>query len=243
MSTYAGEDPPDRAILWDFDGTLAQRPGMWGGCMLEVLDENEPGHGVEPGGFQQSLADGFPWHTPDIAHVHLSDSEAWWEHAERLLARGYEHAGFSAGRAQELARLARQRYVAVEHRRLFDDTKRVLTDLRRAGWRHVILSNHVPELSVLVSSLGLDNLIEAVVNSAVTGYEKPHPEAFALGRRAAGDPSELWMIGDNPVADVAGAERAGIPAILVRRSDDVAPEVTRRARDLSTLAQWLTTAP
>src|SRR5437588_9596124 len=31
--------------LWDFDGTLAERPGMWGGCMLEVLDDHEPNHG------------------------------------------------------------------------------------------------------------------------------------------------------------------------------------------------------
>jgi putative hydrolase of the HAD superfamily len=234
---------PDRAILWDFDGTLAERPGMWGGCMVEVLDEHEPGHRIQPGGFRQSLADGFPWHTPDIAHGHLSDSEAWWEHVEPLLARGYEGAGFSAGRATELARLARQQYVAAVHWKLFSDTTEVLTDLRGAGWRHVILSNHVPELPALVSSLGLDDLIDAVVNSAVTGYEKPHPEAFALGRRAAGDPSELWMIGDNPVADVAGAERAGIPAILVRRSDDIAPEVTRRARDLTAVVRWLAATP
>ena len=48
-------------------------------------------------------------------------------------------------------------------------------------------------------------------------HEKPHREAFALGRHAAGNPSELWMVGDNPVADVAGAKAAGIPSILVRR--------------------------
>jgi ribonucleotide monophosphatase NagD (HAD superfamily) len=37
------------------------------------------------------------------------------------------------------------------------------------------------------------------------------------------------MIGDNPTADVGGAEAAGIPAILVRTDS---ADVTRRARDL-----------
>jgi len=26
-------------VLWDFDGTLAERPGLWRGCLLEVLRE------------------------------------------------------------------------------------------------------------------------------------------------------------------------------------------------------------
>jgi putative hydrolase of the HAD superfamily len=201
---------------------------MWGGCMVEVLDEHEPGHRVEPGGFRQSLAGGFPWHTPDIGHGHLSDSEAWWEHVEPLLARGYEDAGFSAGRARELARLARQRYVAVEHWRLFSDTREVLTDLRRAGWRHVILSNHVPELPALVSSLGLDDLIDAVVNSAVTGYEKPHPEAFALG------PSCSWR----PVGTLDDRRQSGRGCRRSRACRDSrdtrAPERRHRARSDTT---------
>jgi ribonucleotide monophosphatase NagD (HAD superfamily) len=37
------------------------------------------------------------------------------------------------------------------------------------------------------------------------------------------------MVGDNPVADVAGAESAGIPAILVRGS---VGRAARRAADL-----------
>lgn len=79
-----------------------------------------------------------------------------------------------------------------------------------------MLSNHVPELDAIVAQLGLAPLLDAVVNSAVTGYEKPQPDAFAIARRAAGDPSEIWMVGDNPKADVEGARAAGIPAILVR---------------------------
>ena len=136
-----------------------------------------------------------------------------------LLAEAYEDAGVPPARALELAALARARYVdPTVGWRLFDDSLPALERLGEAGWRHVILSNHVPELGQLVSGLGLDRHIETVLCSAVTGYEKPHPEAFAaaVGLRRNGEP--VWMVGDNPEADVEGARRAGLEAVLVRRN-------------------------
>ena len=205
------------AILWDFDGTLARREGMWAGCLVEVLDAEDPGHGLQREDFRPALRHGFPWHRPEVPHPELDTPDAWWAPVEALLAAAYAGNGYDGDRAAALARLARARYPDPAHAwSLFDDTLPVLEGLRAAGFRHVVLSNHVPELDALVAALGLGGLVDEVVNSAVTGYEKPHAEAFAAGRRAAGDPETLWMVGDNPVADVEGAEAAGIPAILVR---------------------------
>jgi hypothetical protein len=50
---------------------------------------------------------------------------------------------------------------------------------------------------------------------------KPHPDAFRMALRAAGAPRAVWMVGDNPIADVRGAEAMGIPAILVRTQASV----------------------
>jgi putative hydrolase of the HAD superfamily len=207
-----------RAVLWDFDETLAHRDGKWVGCLLEVLDEHEPGHAHCADDLRPSLRDGFPWHTPERAHPELAGADAWWAPVEILLAGAYGSVGYGSERAGELARHARSRYGEVGWA-VYDDTIPTLERLREAGWRHVILSNHVPELRVIVERLGLAALIDAVVNSAETGYEKPHPEAFAIARRAAGDPEHLWMVGDNPVADVEGARAAGIPALLVRGTE------------------------
>ena len=44
------------------------------------------------------------------------------------------------------------------------------------------------------------------------------------------------MIGDNPIADVRGAEAAGIPAILVRANH---PDVERQANDLHAALRFL----
>jgi putative hydrolase of the HAD superfamily len=207
---------------------------MWRGCLTETLDEYERGHGVDPDQLRPFLRDGFPWHRPEVAHPELCEPERWWQHVEALLSAAYEGVGIKAKRARELASLARERYIdASQSWRLFDDTKPTLESLKEIGWRHAIFSNHVPELPALVEGLGLSHLIDVVLTSAATGYEKPNRRAFELALRACGRPRDVWMVGDNPVADIAGAEAVGIPAVLVRSTDN---HHARTLRDLNGLS-------
>lgn len=226
----------EKAILWDFDGTLAYREGLWSGCLTEVIQQREPAASITRDDVRPLLHSGFPWHEPERAHPELNTPEAWWEVVEGLLLRACIQLGFSEEKARSYARETRERYVDAAGFQLFDDTLPVLTNLRAAGWRHFILSNHVPELRDIVHGLKLADLIEESLSSAVTGYEKPNPRAFELGREAAGYPDELWMVGDNPEADVRGAEAVGIPAILVRSNDD---GVARRFDGLSGVQSFL----
>jgi putative hydrolase of the HAD superfamily len=207
----------DRLILWDFDGTLAAREGLWSGCVVELLDELSPGHGVRPGDFRRAMSGGYPWSTPDVSHPHLGQSDAWWAHVSGRIATALTAIGIDRDLARETSLGVRRRFI--DHTRawsLFDDTLPALERAAAAGWRSAILSNHVPELPELVRRLGLDGHVERTFTSALTGFEKPHPEAFAVALSACGNPPEVWMVGDNPVADVDGAEAAGIPAVLVR---------------------------
>lgn len=57
----------DRVVLWDFDGTLAYRPDLWSGCLLELLDEELPDHQVTLDDLRPHLRDGFPWHHHKLA--------------------------------------------------------------------------------------------------------------------------------------------------------------------------------
>ncbi len=115
---------------------------------------------------------------------------------------------------------------------LFDDTLSALATVADAGWRNAVLSNHVPELSELAAALGLSPQLDAIFTSALIGYNKPHPEAFRYALRQCRNPSDAWMVGDNPVADIAGAESVGLPAILVRTPGEahhVAPGLNEAA--------------
>ena len=68
-----------------------------------------------------------------------------------------------------------------------------------------------------------------------TGYEKPHAQAFASVLDSS-RPVEAWMVGDNVVADVLGAEAVGIPAVLVRRPD---PRAARYAESLAGVERFV----
>jgi putative hydrolase of the HAD superfamily len=218
--------------IWDFDGTLAHRRGEtgWSILLAETLDAEEPGHAQSAESFRPHLRDGFPWHSPDIAHPELCEPDARWASVRPVLGRAYEAAGYPPARALELADAARRLYVdPTVGWELFEDTLPTLTRLTQADWTHAILSNHVPELRQIVTALGLDRHLELLSCSAETGYEKPHAQAYASVLDPL-RPAEAWMIGDNVVADVLGAEELGIPAVLVRRPD------SRAARYADSLA-------
>jgi putative hydrolase of the HAD superfamily len=99
---------------------------------------------------------------------------------------------------------------------IIDGAEEALLVTKSAGFRNIILSNHATELPELVSSLGLASVIEQTITSATVGAEKPNPFIFTFAMTVAGvtGASEVWMIGDNPIADIEGAQNVGISAIL-----------------------------
>jgi putative hydrolase of the HAD superfamily len=229
-------------LIWDFDGTLAyQVGGMWTATLFAVLREELPDHPATPDDLRPHLRTGFPWHRPEVTHTHLTSAEAWWDALDPLLARAYQQAGVEAETAARLARRIRSVYPNPARWRLFDDALPTLRELSGLGWTHYVLSNHVPELLGIADHLGLTPHLAGLFNSAQTGYEKPHPEAFAQVLRVLDEPRSVWMVGDSYEADVLGARAMGLSAILVHAEhpgaecrcaelSEVAAVLTRRAR-------------
>ncbi|MFJ8856079.1 HAD family hydrolase [Streptomyces sp. NPDC102437] len=206
-----------KIAIWDFDGTLGHhRYGTWAECLLEILDVQQPGHHWAFSEMFEALATGFPWHAAHEPHPHLTDPDAWWDHVTTVITSALTRLGVP--HPQTAAAATRATYTDPGAWSLYPQTLRVLDLLTAQGWQHVLLSNHVPELPTLVAALGLDSRLQALINSAACGYEKPHPHAFRLARTSAGPAHQFVMIGDNREADAAGARRAGIDAIWVRRN-------------------------
>ncbi|MFP4514269.1 MAG: HAD family hydrolase [Acidimicrobiales bacterium] len=202
-------------VLLDFDGTLAHSPGRWRQCLIDVLDELAPGHTVGMDDVRPHLRGGFPWHRHHEPHPHLDTADSWWQALDPLLSRAFEGCGLDPALVPRAVDAVRASYCDPGRFELYPDTRASLELLRCDGHQLVILSNHVPELPDLVGALGIADLVSEVHTSAVTGYEKPHPEAYRIGL-AGTDPADAWMVGDNPEADINGAERVGVRAILVR---------------------------
>jgi HAD superfamily hydrolase (TIGR01509 family) len=81
------------------------------------------------------------------------------------------------------------------------------------------LSNYPCSHSIVSSMKGLDiyDYFDTVVVSADVGYAKPHQETYStLVKKMDIDPAESVYVGDNWLADIQGAKRAGMRAIWVR---------------------------
>jgi putative hydrolase of the HAD superfamily len=206
----------NKYLIWDFDGTLGYRVGGWTGALLDVLHQEAPPCEVTAEQLRLYLQTGFPWHIPDHPHTAVTSADQWWDALDPIFERAFCRVGITIQRARQMAKQVRQHYPDSAAWRLFEDTIPALARLSAHGWNHVILSNHVPELRSVIHHLQFGEYISQIFNSAETGYEKPHPQAFrnvldSLDRRSA-----VWMIGDSMKADVTGAALVGIPSILVR---------------------------
>jgi putative hydrolase of the HAD superfamily len=205
-------------LIWDFDGTLGYRDGRsWAVVLLEVLDRQAPGHPYVAEQIVPHLRTGFPWHTPERPHTHITDADQWWAEMMPQFERTFLTLGLDPGAARNFAGEVRATYCNPARFRLFDDTLPTLDELAARGWTHLLLSNHVPELGQLLSTLALNGYFAAVFNSAEIGYEKPHPAIFQPVLDHIGGADRAWMIGDNYQADILGAAGVGIPGILVRK--------------------------
>ena len=139
----------------------------------------------------------------------------WWDAIYARYVSAFAECGWSDA-APHLLTTIRQEITDADGYVVFEDVVPALTRLRTSGWRHLVVSNHVPELPQIIDGLGLAGFFDAIVSSALVGYEKPRPELFAAARALTQDDGAVWMVGDNPDADCSGAVRFGVNAVLVR---------------------------
>jgi putative hydrolase of the HAD superfamily len=117
----------------------------------------------------------------------------------------------------------------------FADVRPALAAARAAGRRLVVVSNWDVSLHDVLRRTGLAELVDGAVVSAEVGARKPDIAIFAAALAAAGDvaPGDALHVGDTPEADVEGAWRAGISALLVVRDGAGAPPGVPAVGDLS----------
>jgi len=105
------------------------------------------------------------------------------------------------------------------HYHKFYDVDIVLSSLRTAGLCLALVSNAVPSTRDRIRNLGLEPYFDAILLSGEVGFEKPGPEIFLEALEELNMvPTEVVHVGDNYTSDVRGAQKAGIPAVLLDRT-------------------------
>lgn len=101
---------------------------------------------------------------------------------------------------------------------VFPDVVPALDVMQAAGLRLAVVSNWGWAAPELLNLLDLARHFEVLSISARVGYQKPHPAIFehALGLLGVA-PGEALHVGDDPEADLVGAQRAGLEALLIVR--------------------------
>ncbi|HVL75124.1 MAG TPA: HAD family hydrolase [Noviherbaspirillum sp.] len=123
----------------------------------------------------------------------------------------------------------------------FDDVVPVLTRLRQ---RYILgsVSNGVADLK----AIGLAHFFHASVAAYQLGCAKPDPEIFLTACRTLDiSPEHAVYVGDDPLLDVKGAQRAGLRAVWLDRAlhprrpvpADLQPDAV--CADLHALHAWL----
>jgi putative hydrolase of the HAD superfamily len=206
-----------KCVIWDFDGTLAHRPEMWSGAVLSAIRAVGITCDAVPQDVRPFLQKGFPWHQPEVVRPAGREPNEWWAALDAVFVPAIRAlSGVDRDIATAVARRVRDVYTDPTTWAVYEDTHATLEAFSQAGWKQVVLSNHVPELRSLARALGLSRYLAKIFNSADTGIEKPHPEAYRQVLETLPNGSSVWMIGDSIHADVCGPESVGINAVLVR---------------------------
>lgn len=95
-----------------------------------------------------------------------------------------------------------------------------LAELRVSGWRVGIVTNGTADNQLgKLRHTGLADAVDGYAVSGVEGIRKPDSRLFHLAAQRCGAALAEggWMVGDNLVADVEGAQAAGLRAIWINR--------------------------
>ncbi|GAA2759651.1 HAD family hydrolase [Actinopolymorpha rutila] len=179
-------------LFLDLDNTLLDRDGAFRSAAVAFLAE----HGLPSADVE--------W----LASVDASGYTLRSVVGDALLER---HPSLSAEEVQRFLDNG-----AAEHVRLADRVRRALRRATEAGWTCVVVTNgrtRQQERKLAVS--GLDREVSGWAVSQAVGHRKPEREIFAAAAASVGARLEDggWVVGDSPHADIAGADRLGLPSV------------------------------
>ena len=101
---------------------------------------------------------------------------------------------------------------------LMPNTLETLTQLKELGFKMHIITNGFAEVQHLkLANCGLKEYFQEIICSEAIGKNKPEPEIFEYALKSAGAAvKNSVMIGDDYYADITGATKIGMKAILFK---------------------------
>lgn len=227
--------PPLRAIFFDAGNTL----------LYHRLDERA--RDLTQAGFPATVES---FHAAERTAKQKLDLWLWPQIQRREVPRAIDHyfwmqyleslMGEVHAPQAEHARLVKLVYDGFREIRnwsmVMPETPAYLASLRQKGYFLGVISNSGGRLEDQMRHLGLRDYFHTVIDSAVVGVEKPHPEIFELALARAGvSANQSLFLGDTNATDVGGAQVAGLHAVLMDLIDAYPQAASPRIKTLPEL--------
>lgn len=194
-----------RGLIFDFGGVISDM--RW-----DVMQQLEDEHTLERGTLARSLYDIDEWREVEVGR---GDADAWRDAAHRRLE---EVAG------KPMPRLHEQWRATV---RLIDVNVALIRALR-PPYRIGVLSNADRSLEGRIrDGMGIADMFDDVVCSAIVGLAKPDPAIYLLAAERLGVPPEECLFVDDASRNVEAAAALGMTAVHYRihHGDDLAAQL------------------
>ncbi|MFI9311174.1 HAD family hydrolase [Streptomyces triculaminicus] len=94
-----------------------------------------------------------------------------------------------------------------------------LAMLRDSGWKIGVVTNGPSDIQrAKLRATGIADLVDGIAVSGDIGVRKPDRLLFETAAKRCGAElgDDTWTVGDSPVADIGGAQQAGLRSIWIR---------------------------
>lgn len=222
-----------RAVLLDGLGTLVALASPWEALAADLRRDYNIELNV--GEAQWAFAAEIDYYRAH--HIEGRDKETLADLRERCAEVLHASLPAHATRALSLPQLTAAMLGALRFS-VYPEVLSSLSLLRARGLRLVVVSNWDVSLAPTLSTLGLGEVLDAVVTSAGVGVAKPAPEVFDAALRLIGvPPGEAVHVGDDFELDVVGANAAGVMPVLLRREAAGPAPASAGVATISSLAE------
>lgn len=201
-----------KAILWDFDGTLSYPNTSFSTALYRAI--TDCGCTANQAQTLAFLEQAYPWKAPDVAYADRA-GEVWWDSMFAKTSAFCLQQRISIERIPTINKRFRELLIHVDNYCLYTDAIATLQKCIALGYKNYAATNNYPEILENYQKLGLSPYFSDYIVSSHIGYDKPHPEFYAEAKHRAGNPEILYMVGDNPTADIQGGNAAGCITVAV----------------------------
>ena len=201
----------NKAIFWDFDGTLSYPNKSFSTALYDAFTEN--GYNTDYEKTVKFTENAYSWKSPDVIYPDKT-GECWWDDLYTKISDFCMVQGVTEN-LQKICESTRRILTDVSNYCLYDDTTETMRKCVELGYKNYLITNNYPEIVKNLEKLGIAKYFTDCVVSSFIGYEKPRTEFFEYAKKIAGYPDIGYVIGDNPIADIQGGKDAGYKTIAV----------------------------